>query len=347
MRVAGVGLGQLVLALDATLVSLVEAPRAWICRRARRRWIDSDDVRLGLSRGPVRLVMFFLLRGPRRRRHPLDRPAERGARAARGDLRQGTLRRRGGPGSGRRRRGGGRGAQGSAGSGCISWSTTSSSTTATGPTRCPDSGTDLFALAQSIAERTLRHGQHRGRASRTCSRTRPPATRPTSCAGCRSWPRRAARAPAVDRTVGIFDILRAGSEVVWVDERPELGLRPRLAIGIHRTDGQRGSSGTAGRLTLQAPSGCSRVRVRWPTTPRRLLRGAAVLAARDHDDRLAARSVGAPAAGAAGRSGLAGRDGVDTETLARSSVSVTDGRRRGHRIRQPRPSSPARRGAGL
>ena len=37
MRVAGVGLGQLVLALDATLVSLVAAPRAWICRCARRR----------------------------------------------------------------------------------------------------------------------------------------------------------------------------------------------------------------------------------------------------------------------------------------------------------------------
>ena len=35
---------------------------------------------------------------------------------------------------------------------------------------------------------------------------------------------------------GIFDILRAGSEVVRVDERPALGLRPRLAIGIHRPD---------------------------------------------------------------------------------------------------------------
>src|SRR5205085_3747855 len=33
---------------------------------------------------------------------------------------------------------------------------------------------------------------------------------------------------------GIFDALRASDEVVRVAERPELGLRPRLAIGIHQ-----------------------------------------------------------------------------------------------------------------
>lgn len=33
---------------------------------------------------------------------------------------------------------------------------------------------------------------------------------------------------------GIFDALRPGREVVRVAERPELGLRPRLAIGIHQ-----------------------------------------------------------------------------------------------------------------
>ncbi len=32
---------------------------------------------------------------------------------------------------------------------------------------------------------------------------------------------------------GIFDALRAGGDVVRVSERPELGLRPRLAVGIH------------------------------------------------------------------------------------------------------------------
>ncbi|EUA01749.1 hypothetical protein I547_3768 [Mycobacterium kansasii 824] len=38
MRAAGVGLGQLLLALDATLVSLVEARGGWISRWPRRRW---------------------------------------------------------------------------------------------------------------------------------------------------------------------------------------------------------------------------------------------------------------------------------------------------------------------
>ena len=32
---------------------------------------------------------------------------------------------------------------------------------------------------------------------------------------------------------GIFDALQAGGEVVRVAERPELGLRPRLAVAIH------------------------------------------------------------------------------------------------------------------
>jgi DNA-binding PucR family transcriptional regulator len=35
------------------------------------------------------------------------------------------------------------------------------------------------------------------------------------------------------RQWGVFDRLRAGEEVVRVDERPELGIRRRLAIGIH------------------------------------------------------------------------------------------------------------------
>lgn len=35
------------------------------------------------------------------------------------------------------------------------------------------------------------------------------------------------------REWGVFDRLRAGEEVVRVDERPELGIRRRLAVGIH------------------------------------------------------------------------------------------------------------------
>ncbi|WP_172673322.1 hypothetical protein, partial [Mycobacterium tuberculosis] len=47
MRIAGVGLGQLLLALDATVVSLVDAPRGLDLPVASTALIDSDDVRLG------------------------------------------------------------------------------------------------------------------------------------------------------------------------------------------------------------------------------------------------------------------------------------------------------------
>ncbi|MBO0866303.1 MAG: PucR family transcriptional regulator, partial [Mycobacterium sp.] len=49
MRVAGVGLGQLLLALDTTMVSLVDAPRGLDLPVASAALIDSDDVRLGLA----------------------------------------------------------------------------------------------------------------------------------------------------------------------------------------------------------------------------------------------------------------------------------------------------------
>ncbi len=35
------------------------------------------------------------------------------------------------------------------------------------------------------------------------------------------------------RTWGVFDRLRAGEEVLHIDQRPELGIRARLAVGIH------------------------------------------------------------------------------------------------------------------
>ena len=64
MRVAGVGLGQLVLALDATLVSLVAAPRGLDLPVRSAALIDSDDVRLGLSVGAGSADVFFLLGVP-------------------------------------------------------------------------------------------------------------------------------------------------------------------------------------------------------------------------------------------------------------------------------------------
>src|ERR1700759_4874575 len=61
MRPAGVGLGQLLLALDTTMVSLGEAPRGLDLPVASAALIDSDDVRLGMGRGADSADVFFLL----------------------------------------------------------------------------------------------------------------------------------------------------------------------------------------------------------------------------------------------------------------------------------------------
>src|SRR6185437_4198832 len=61
MGSAGVGLGQLLLALDATLVSLIEAPRGLDLAVASAALLDSDDVRLGLAAGAGSADLFFLL----------------------------------------------------------------------------------------------------------------------------------------------------------------------------------------------------------------------------------------------------------------------------------------------
>ena len=73
---------------------------------------------------------------------------------------------------------------------------------------------------------------------------------------------------------GIFDALRAGGEVVRVAERPELGLRPRLAIGIHQPPaGARRPPVFAGTIWVQQGS------QPLADDAEEMLRGAAVLAA--------------------------------------------------------------------
>ena len=57
----GVGLGQLLLALDATLVSLVDAPRGLDLPVGSAALIDSDDVRLGMAAAAGSADVFFLL----------------------------------------------------------------------------------------------------------------------------------------------------------------------------------------------------------------------------------------------------------------------------------------------
>ena len=80
---------------------------------------------------------------------------------------------------------------------------------------------------------------------------------------------------------GIFDALRSSGEVVRVAERPELGLRPRLAIGIYQLDARRPPA-FAGTIWVQQGS------QPLAEDAEEMLRGAAVLAARIMS-RLAAR----------------------------------------------------------
>src|SRR6201993_1490727 len=61
MREGAVGLGQLLLALDATLVSLVDSPRGLDLPVGTAALIDSDDVRLGLAAAAGSADVFFLL----------------------------------------------------------------------------------------------------------------------------------------------------------------------------------------------------------------------------------------------------------------------------------------------
>jgi len=61
MEATGVGLGQLLLALDATMVTLVEAPRGLDLPVSSAALIDHDDVRLGLADAAGSADVFLLL----------------------------------------------------------------------------------------------------------------------------------------------------------------------------------------------------------------------------------------------------------------------------------------------
>ena len=105
---AGLGLGQLLLALDRTMVTLVEAPRGLDMPVGSVALVDADDVRLGLAVGPGSADLFFLL-------GVSDAEAVRwigqqvaGRRVARRHLRQGTVGRGGRAGRRAGHRGGGR-----------------------------------------------------------------------------------------------------------------------------------------------------------------------------------------------------------------------------------------------
>src|ERR1700761_7607532 len=319
MRPAGVGLGQLMLALDTTIASLVEAPRGLDLPVASAALIDSDDMRLGIGRGADSADVFFLLgvadkqaqswldklaTGPAGQppvaifaKEPSDALVERAVAAgtavvavepeARWErlyrLVDHVLEHHGDRADPRN-----------------------------------DSGTDMFGLAQSLADRihgmvSIEDAQSHVLAY-SASNDEADELRRLSILG-RAGP------PEHLKWLGqwgIFDALRAGDDVIQVAERPELGLRPRLAVGIHQTgfDARRAPD-FAGTIWVQQGSRDL------ADDAEEVLRGAAVLAARIMS-RLAAKPS-THASRVQQLLGLAELGSVDVAAIARELGIVADG----------------------
>jgi len=281
MRVPGVGLGQLLLALDATLVSLVDAPRGLDLAVGSAALIDSDDVRLGLAAAAGSADVFFLLgvtddealrwmdkQG--RDRVPVAILVKEPSNALVA-------------------------AAVAAGSAVVAveprarwerlYHLVNHVLEHHGDRGDPvdDSGTDLFGLAQSLADRihgmvSIENAQSHVLAY-SASNDEADELRRLSILGRAGPPE---HLKWIDQW-GIFDALRAGGEVVRVAERPELGLRPRLAIGIYQPPAAaRRPPVFAGTIWVQQGS------APLADDAEEMLRGAAVLAARIMS-RLAAR----------------------------------------------------------
>jgi DNA-binding PucR family transcriptional regulator len=281
-NMAEVGLGQLLLALDATMVSLVDAPRGLDLTVASAALIDSDDVRLGLAPAAGSADVFFLLGvtdeetlrwidGQARGQVPVaifvkqpSAPVVAKAVAVGSAVVAVEPRAR--------------------------WERLYQLVNHVFEHHQPaqdrgdvDSGTDLFGLAQSLADRihgmiSIENAESHVLAY-SASNDEADDLRRLSILG-RAGP------PEHLKWIGqwgIFDALRSGGEVVRVAERPELGLRPRLAIGIHQpAAGARQPRAFAGSIWVQQGSRPL------ADDAEQMLRGAAVLAARIMS-RLAAR----------------------------------------------------------
>ncbi len=271
MRVVGVGLGQLLLALDATLVSLVDAPRGLDLPVVSAALIDSDDVRLGLAAAAGAADVFFLLgvtedealrwldgRTPAPAAIFVKEPSDALVAAAV-----------------------------TAGSAVVAveprarwerlYQLVNHVLEHHGDRGDPvdDSGTDLFGLAQSLADRihgmvSIENAQSHVLAY-SASNDEADELRRLSILG-RAGPHE--HLEWIGQW-GIFDALRSSDEVVRVAERPELGLRPRLAIGIHQPPAAaRRPPVFAGAIWVQQGS------QPLADDAEDMLRGAAVLAAR-------------------------------------------------------------------
>jgi len=316
MEATGVGLGQLLLALDATMVTLVEAPRGLDLPVSSAALIDHDDVRLGLADAAGSADVFLLLgidehgvltwldqqvalRAPAAIfvKEPSDAVVNRATAAGTAVVAVEPRAR---------------------------WERLYRLVDHVfehhGDRSDPshDSSTDLFGLAQSIADRT--HGMVSIEDAQShvlaysASNDEADELRRLSILGRAGPPEHLAW---IGRA-GIFDALRGSGDVVRVDERPELGLRPRRAVGIHlATSGRRRAPAFAGSIWVQEGSR--------PLADDAddVLRGAAVLAAR-----IMARLAATPSTHAVRVAELLGLRDTETDVpeLARELGIATDGR---------------------
>lgn len=319
----GLSLGQLLLALDRTMVTLVEAPRGLDMTVGSVALVDVDDIRLGLAVGPGSADIFFLLgvsdaeavgwiaeqvaESP-----PLRQPApaaifvkEPSPAAVEQAVALGTAVVAVEP----RAR----------------WESlyklVNHAFEHHGDRGDPrsDSGTDLFGLAQSIAERTHAMISIEDEQSHvlaySASNEEADELRRLTILG-RAGP------PEHLEWIGqwgIFDALRSSGDVVRVAERPELGLRPRLAVGIHipARSGQ-GAPVFAGTIWLQQGSAALSDDVE------DVLRGGAVLAAR-----IMSRLSAAPSPHTVlvqNLLGIGGDDSADVSAIAQELGIAADGR---------------------
>jgi DNA-binding PucR family transcriptional regulator len=316
MRPVGVGLGQLLLALDTTMATLVDAPRGLDLPVASAALIDSDDVRLGLAGDDDSADVFFLLgvaesdalrwidAGPVQRapvaifvKTPSDVLVARAV---------------------------------AAGSAVVAvdpqarwerlYRLVNHVLEHHGDRADPsdDTGTDLFGLAQSLADRihgmvSIEDAQSRVLAY-SASNDEADELRRMSILG-RAGPPEHLKLLA---QWGIFDALRAGRDPVRIVERPDLGLAPRLAIGVHQP----------ARSARQAPVFSGSIWVQQGSKPladdaEEMLRGAAVLAAR-----VMSRLVATPSTHALRVQqllGLADSRLVDTSSVAGELGVASDG----------------------
>ncbi len=316
---ACVGLGQLLLALDTTVVSLVEAPRGLDLTVASAALIDSDDVRLGLGRGADSADVFFLVGvADHEGQHWLDKlaigPTGRAPVAI--FVKE--------PSDALVARAVAAGAAVVAVDPQARWERLYRLVDHVlehhGDRADPryDSGTDLFGLAQSLADRI--HGmvsiedEQSHVLAYSASNDEADELRRLSILG-RAGP------PEHLKWIGqwgIFDALRAGGDVVRVAERPELGLRPRLAVGIRQP----------ALDVRRAPIFAGTIWVQQGSRPladdaEEVLRGAAVLAARIMS-RLAARPS-THALRAQELLGLSDAGSVGVDTIGRELGIVADG----------------------